>query len=175
MKKQLKEFEDEFFNVEPYILMGDEMLDFLESSMQAVRDEERESGIQITKDGNKHSALMGENIQEGNCGFGDTISEALRELANDIEDNDIPLHIGEFTNVEKVDYSKQNKEARIVFSSGEIYIYTLPFDIWKEWVKRNGKGSFFNREIVNIYPHRKLSIHKRRRYDHSAEGGKKVV
>ena len=37
--------------------------------------------ISLCMDGNKWSALVGSNLQEGICGFGDTQSEALEELA----------------------------------------------------------------------------------------------
>ena len=40
-----------------------------------------ETEISLMIDGNKWSALIGSNIQEGICGFGDTESEALEELA----------------------------------------------------------------------------------------------
>lgn len=41
--------------------------------------------VQIGLDGNMYCALIGENIQEGICGFGSTPAEALRELANELE------------------------------------------------------------------------------------------
>jgi hypothetical protein len=36
-------------------------------------------------DGNQVLALIGSDIQEGLAGFGDTLPDALRELANEIE------------------------------------------------------------------------------------------
>lgn len=36
-------------------------------------------------DGNQVLALIGPNIQEGTAGFGDTLPDALRELATEIE------------------------------------------------------------------------------------------
>ena len=41
--------------------------------------------IEVTLDGNKWCALLGENLQEGLAGFGDTPSEALRSLADEVE------------------------------------------------------------------------------------------
>lgn len=40
-----------------------------------------ETEISLMKDGNAWGALIGPNIVEGICGFGDTESEALEELA----------------------------------------------------------------------------------------------
>lgn len=37
-------------------------------------------GIKPYKDGNKWCYLYGDNIQEGICGFGDTIYQAAKEL-----------------------------------------------------------------------------------------------
>lgn len=39
--------------------------------------------IKINRDGDKICALWGENLQEGLCGFGDTVPEALEALALD--------------------------------------------------------------------------------------------
>lgn len=36
--------------------------------------------ILVDKDGNQYCALLGHNLQEGYCGFGDTIGEALIDL-----------------------------------------------------------------------------------------------
>jgi hypothetical protein len=41
--------------------------------------------ISVTLDGNQWCALLGENIQVGLGGFGDTPAEALRRLADEIE------------------------------------------------------------------------------------------
>jgi hypothetical protein len=41
--------------------------------------------ITLALDGDKWCALIGKNIQEGVVGFGDTQSEALRNLANEVE------------------------------------------------------------------------------------------
>ena len=41
--------------------------------------------IQISLDGDRWCALVGENVQVGVCGFGDTPLEALRELCDDFE------------------------------------------------------------------------------------------
>lgn len=43
--------------------------------------------VKIFMDGNKICALIGEDLQVGNAGFGDSESEALRELADDLEKN----------------------------------------------------------------------------------------
>ena len=41
--------------------------------------------VDVFVDGDKWCALLGDNLQEGLAGFGDTPSEALRDLANQIE------------------------------------------------------------------------------------------
>lgn len=41
--------------------------------------------INVFIDGNKWCALLGEDLQEGLAGFGDTPSEALRDLADQVE------------------------------------------------------------------------------------------
>ena len=41
--------------------------------------------IQLVRDGDTIIALMGRNLQEGVSGYGDTVPEALRELASAIE------------------------------------------------------------------------------------------
>ena len=41
--------------------------------------------INCRGDGNQVLALIGSNIQEGVCGFGDTLPDALRDLATQIE------------------------------------------------------------------------------------------
>ncbi len=41
--------------------------------------------IEVFMDGNMWCALIGENLQVGLGGFGDSPAEALRELANEIE------------------------------------------------------------------------------------------
>jgi len=40
--------------------------------------------ISVYLDGDSWCALIGDNIQEGLCGFGETPAKALHELANDI-------------------------------------------------------------------------------------------
>jgi hypothetical protein len=42
-------------------------------------------GVQISKDGDQMCALIGENIHEGTAGFGDTVPDALRDLANQLQ------------------------------------------------------------------------------------------
>lgn len=42
------------------------------------------AGIKPYKDGNKWCILVGDNIQEGICGFGDTVNEALLEFLNEL-------------------------------------------------------------------------------------------
>lgn len=42
------------------------------------------NSITLSKDGDKWSALMGKNLQEGFAGFGDTKADALRDLASQI-------------------------------------------------------------------------------------------
>lgn len=44
------------------------------------------AGLKPYKDGNKWCILAGENIQEGICGFGDTVEEALYEFLLDVLD-----------------------------------------------------------------------------------------
>lgn len=50
--------------------------------------------IQIFQDGNQVGVILGTlqttNIQESPCGFGDTLSAALRELALSIEESKMP-------------------------------------------------------------------------------------
>jgi hypothetical protein len=41
--------------------------------------------IEIVRDGNAIIALIGRNLQDGISGVGDTVPEALRDLANAIE------------------------------------------------------------------------------------------
>ena len=41
--------------------------------------------IHVGIDGNSWCALLGNNLQEGIAGFGDTLSEALHELAENIQ------------------------------------------------------------------------------------------
>lgn len=42
-------------------------------------------GLQISLDGNKFCCLIGEDIQEGTVGFGDTIQEAFANLLTELE------------------------------------------------------------------------------------------
>lgn len=42
--------------------------------------------ISIAKDGNSWCALMGQNLQDGISGFGETVQEALRDLADRIQE-----------------------------------------------------------------------------------------
>ena len=42
------------------------------------------AGLKLDKDGNQWSILAGDNIQEGICGFGDTIDEALYEFLKEV-------------------------------------------------------------------------------------------
>jgi hypothetical protein len=42
-------------------------------------------GITISLDGDKWCALIGENLQDGLAGFGNSPIEAIRALANEIE------------------------------------------------------------------------------------------
>ena len=42
------------------------------------------AGLKPYKDGNQWCILVGDNIQEGICGFGDTIDEALYEFLKEI-------------------------------------------------------------------------------------------
>ena len=44
-----------------------------------------ECGIEPTMDGNQVSLLIGENLQEGVCGFGNTEIDALVELLKDVK------------------------------------------------------------------------------------------
>lgn len=46
--------------------------------------------IEVTQDGNKVAALIGENLQEGVAGFGDTLADALRDLAENLEKQVLP-------------------------------------------------------------------------------------
>jgi hypothetical protein len=38
--------------------------------------------VNVSQDGDKICALIGDNLQEGISGFGDTVPEALLDLAN---------------------------------------------------------------------------------------------
>lgn len=41
--------------------------------------------VSCFQDGNLVCCMIGDNLQEGVAGFGDTVSEALKDLANNIE------------------------------------------------------------------------------------------
>jgi len=43
--------------------------------------------VMIYKDGDAWCALIGENIQEGHAGFGNTVEDALIDLANGLKAN----------------------------------------------------------------------------------------
>lgn len=54
-----------------------------ETIRQAISQYERPSAVykpKLFKDGNKWCALLGGNIQDGVCGFGDTPSDAMWEF-----------------------------------------------------------------------------------------------
>ena len=42
--------------------------------------------VSIAKDGDSWCALIGQNLQDGISGFGETIQQALRDLANKIQE-----------------------------------------------------------------------------------------
>lgn len=42
--------------------------------------------VSITKDGSSWCALIGHDLQEGISGFGETVQQALRDLANKIQE-----------------------------------------------------------------------------------------
>ncbi len=42
--------------------------------------------VSIAKDGNLWCALIGQNLQDGVSGFGESVQEALRDLANRIKE-----------------------------------------------------------------------------------------
>lgn len=42
--------------------------------------------ISIAKDGNTWCALLGQDLQNGMSGFGETVQQALRDLANKIQE-----------------------------------------------------------------------------------------
>lgn len=42
--------------------------------------------VSIAKDGDSWCALIGQNLQDGISGFGETVQEALRDLANRIQE-----------------------------------------------------------------------------------------
>jgi flagellar basal body P-ring protein FlgI len=44
--------------------------------------------VEITQDGNKACALIGSDLMVGIAGFGDTLTEALRDLANELDKGD---------------------------------------------------------------------------------------
>ena len=46
--------------------------------------------VRVTKDGNAICALLGENLQEGQAGFGQTVSEALHNLAHELQRQPVP-------------------------------------------------------------------------------------
>lgn len=46
-----------------------------------------EETVRIFNDGDQVCALIGENIQEGFAGFGNTIGDALRDLAQDVDNH----------------------------------------------------------------------------------------
>ena len=49
-------------------------------------------GIKPFKDGNQWSFLYGDNIQEGICGFGDTIDEAALDFYTNLKSDTIKIH-----------------------------------------------------------------------------------
>ena len=67
----------------------EECITYLEKQKeQSVSAEEvlARAGLKPYKDGNKWCILAGDNIQEGICGFGDTIDEALYEFLKEVID-----------------------------------------------------------------------------------------
>lgn len=44
-----------------------------------------QQSLKISRDGDKYCVLMGENLQEGIAGFGDTLLEALHDFDVNIE------------------------------------------------------------------------------------------
>jgi hypothetical protein len=49
--------------------------------------------ILLYKDGNEFCALLGENLQDGYAGFAKTIPEALRALAQELEEGGVTEEI----------------------------------------------------------------------------------
>lgn len=53
------------------------------------------AGLKPFKDGNQWCILVGDNIQEGVCGFGDTIEDALYEFLKDVREQQKPTEWSE--------------------------------------------------------------------------------
>ena len=65
----------------------DDVEDYFEKQKEqkpAVEEVLIRAGLKPFKDGNKWCILVGDNIQEGVCGFGDTIEDALYEFLKDV-------------------------------------------------------------------------------------------
>jgi hypothetical protein len=52
-----------------------------------------ENTITVSLDGNQWCALLGGNLQEGIAGFGDTPAEALRVLAEAVEEENYLFYV----------------------------------------------------------------------------------
>ena len=65
----------------------------------------KEINIKLYKDGNQYCFLLGDNLQEGVAGFGDTVLEALKNF-REVWGNDVD---GEYRVVEVEAYLKDFK------------------------------------------------------------------
>lgn len=56
------------------------------------------------------------------------------------------------SSLEKVGYDEDKLELHIVFKSGSSYVYRdVPPHIFDQLIEAPSKGSFFNREVKNVY------------------------
>lgn len=65
---------------------SDSWIAYLEKQKSSAEEILTKAGIKPCKDGNQWSILVGDNIQEGICGFGDTIDEALYQFLMDVQE-----------------------------------------------------------------------------------------
>lgn len=61
------------------------------------------------------------------------------------------------TNLSRVGYEASNLELHVEFTSGATYVYTqVPEFVFSELMEAPSKGSFFNRNIKDVYSFSKL-------------------
>lgn len=120
--------------------------------------------LQVKKDGNKWSVgLANVNMQESPMGFGDTIAEALRELARDIE---APQPVPDITpkgivrtepkdkssNVVSYGYSERFQVLEIEFRNGAVYQYfDVPVHVFHEMEQADRAGAYLAAKIKGRY------------------------
>ena len=104
LKRLIKAYYDVNFPT-PEGFEREDMLSWLEKQNKesVVTDVLIKAGLKTYKDGNKWCILVGDNIQDGICGFGDTVEEALFEFLKEFAEKQ-----GEQKSADKVE-QKQNK------------------------------------------------------------------